>query len=465
MSHSPSDVSMDFDDDADPLDWYPRPDDDQNGESIDVVETWMQATTLIEEPQTLKSLAVRLEQGPWHPSKDLAVSLVKAAASALERADHPADVSEIRKGLLAAEELFRLRGARLIESNLLIAQRVRTEWELGRMILGAKERGALVKGRHVTSGDMSLRDFGVTRNQSSLFQKVASIDLDDLDHWIEGVVNDPDVELATTLVLEVLYREQKRERTTAARVKVAEAVLPADVLLGVADARDLPLGDETVDLTFTSPPYGLDIAYRSGDIDADAWREFMREWMQEALRVTKPSGRLAVNVPLDTRKPYLRPTYAETIWSGLAAGWEYQFTITWDEGNTSKGNRSLGSVNGSTRPVHVSPAEMIAVFSRGEWGPSVEGKDDILPDDWQAWGREVWRLPGESNPWEDHPAPFPEALAKRVIQYLSPIGATVLDPFAGSGTTPLVASRHGRKALGFDIDPECIESAKRRIGR
>ncbi len=141
------------------------------------------------------------------------------------------------------------------------------------------------------------------------------------------------------------------------------------------------------------------------------------------------------------------------------------FTIVWDEGNTSKGNRSLGSVNSSARPYHISPSEMIPVFSKGDWGPSFEGRDDILPDNWQSWGREVWRLPGESSPWEGHPAPFPEALAKRLIQYLSPIGATVLDPFSGSGTTVAVASRHGRKAIGFDISPEYVESARRRMAR
>jgi site-specific DNA-methyltransferase (adenine-specific)/site-specific DNA-methyltransferase (cytosine-N4-specific) len=455
--------------DEHPLDWYPRPDDDPAGEPLTVVEAWMQATPLISDPGELKAMALRLESGPWHPSRELATSLVKAAASALEMAERPAELSAIRNGLLAAEELFRRRGSKLIESNLLVAQRVRTEWELGRLILDGRSNGTFREGRPrktVTSDDsFSLREIGVTRNQSSLFQRVASLDLDDLDHWVDGVINDPNVELSTMMVLDVLWREQAREQRTAARVAVAEAVLPSDVVLAVADARSLPLADDTVDLTFTSPPYGLDITYTGGDVTAGEWRNFMRHWLGEVLRVTKPSGRLAVNVPLDTRRPYPRATYAETVAAARDAGWEYQFTIVWDEGNTSKGNRSLGSVNGSTRPVHVSPAEMIAVFSNGDWGPSCDGRDDILPDDWQSWGREVWRLPGESSPWEGHPAPFPEGLAKRVIQYLSPIGATVLDPFSGSGTTVLVASRHGRTALGFDSSPEYVESAKRRVAR
>jgi site-specific DNA-methyltransferase (adenine-specific) len=465
-SSSSTGAEIGEEEDAHRLDWYPGPDDDPEGMPVEAVDAWVTSGGA----ESLRSIAKRLESATWHPSVELAGSLVRAAALALAQANgKPAQITDIRKGLLAAEHLFRLRGSKLIESNLIVAQRIRTEWELGRMLRGTvKHPGGGVAGKHRSpdvTGGLRLRDLGVSKNQSSLFQKVASIDFDDLEHWISGVVNDPDVELATTLALDVLWREQKRERTTAARVAVAEAVLPAGVVLAVADARALPLGDEVVDLTFTSPPYGLDIRYEGGDVVAADWPAFMCHWMGEALRVTKPHGRLAVNVPLDTSRPCPRPTYAETIVAGIRAGWRYQFTIAWDEGNTSKGNRSLGSVNSSARPYHVSPAEMIAVFSNGEWAPSCEGADDILPDDWQSWGREVWRIPGESNPWEGHPAPFPEALARRVIQYLSPIGATALDPFCGSGTTVAVASRLGRAALGFDVSEEYVESAKRRAAQ
>src|SRR5215216_5106693 len=73
--------------------------------------------------------------------------------------------------------------------------------------------------------------------------------------------------------------------------------LPAPIL-AVAGARALPLTDAGVDLTVTSPPYALDIGYIGGDIRADHWPVFMADWLAEALRVTKPHGRLALNVPL-----------------------------------------------------------------------------------------------------------------------------------------------------------------------
>lgn len=196
-------------DDAHPLDWYPQPDDDPQGVPIAGVEAWMTATELLDEPGALRSLARRLESAPWHPSMDLAVSLARAAALALESANgHPRAVADVRRGLLAAEELFRLRGSRLVESNLLVAQRIRTEWELGQILRETPKRnGARPADAGLSQQTPSLRDLGVSKWQSMTFQKVASIDLDDLDHWIEGVINDPDVELSTAVVLDVLWRE------------------------------------------------------------------------------------------------------------------------------------------------------------------------------------------------------------------------------------------------------------------
>jgi site-specific DNA-methyltransferase (adenine-specific) len=189
----------------------------------------------------------------------------------------------------------------------------------------------------------------------------------------------------------------------------------------------------------------------------------LKNWLLEARRVTKPHGRLALNIPLDTSSPFPRPTYAEALHAALWAGWQYRFTIIWDEGNTSKGNRSLGSVNSSARPHHISPVEMIPVFSNGEWGPTSDGRDDITPDEWQAWGRGIWSFSGESSAWEGHPAAFPLELPRRLIRYLCRVGDVVLDPFVGSGTTVLAAIQLGRQAIGVDRSQQYVDSTLRRL--
>jgi hypothetical protein len=63
----------------------------------------------------------------------------------------------------------------------------------------------------------------------------------------------------------------------------------------------------------------------------------------------------------------------------------------------------------------------------------------------------------------ENEAPFPEKLAEFFIRSFCPPGGTVLDPFAGSGTTLAVAQMHGRSGLGIDIRESQVDLANRRI--
>jgi len=76
--------------------------------------------------------------------------------------------------------------------------------------------------------------------------------------------------------------------------------------------------------------------------------------------------------------------------------------------------------------------------------------------------RTVWKIATQSYP-EAHFATFPEELPKRCILAGCPEGGTVLDPFAGSGTTLAVAIRLGRQAIGIELNESYCELARRRI--
>ena len=62
-----------------------------------------------------------------------------------------------------------------------------------------------------------------------------------------------------------------------------------------------------------------------------------------------------------------------------------------------------------------------------------------------------------------HPATFPDALARDIIKTFTNKGDIVLDPTCGSGTTCVMSIREDRKYLGFDISEEYIKLAKERI--
>ncbi len=256
-------------------------------------------------------------------------------------------------------------------------------------------------------------------------------------------------------------RRATRERALALPVPPDDRLL-VDVQVEVGDARHLPLEDETVDVFVTSPPYGLDKPYASGDA-AEGWQAFTRDWLREAYRAARQHGRLAVNVPLDTTRGGLRPIYAQLVDAAVAAGWTYRFSVVWAEDTVSK-STARGSVD-SPQAIHVvAPVEMVAVFSKGDWKRDPSGRTwDLARQDWLAWTNGLWRFPGENNLWEGFPAAFPVELPHRLITLLSFHDDLVCDPFVGSGTTAVVAARLRRRFVGFDLDPAQVASTKRRL--
>lgn len=76
--------------------------------------------------------------------------------------------------------------------------------------------------------------------------------------------------------------------------------------------------------------------------------------------------------------------------------------------------------------------------------------------------RSVWTIPTEPNK-SAHFATFPTKLIEPMILAGCPAGGLVLDPFMGSGTTALVARRHGRNYIGSELNPEYVAIARERL--
>lgn len=70
--------------------------------------------------------------------------------------------------------------------------------------------------------------------------------------------------------------------------------------------------------------------------------------------------------------------------------------------------------------------------------------------------RSVWHINTTGYP-DAHFAVWPEKLVEPMILAGCPEGGTVLDPFAGSGTTLAVANRLGRHAIGIELNPEYVQ--------
>jgi DNA modification methylase len=96
--------------------------------------------------------------------------------------------------------------------------------------------------------------------------------------------------------------------------------------------------------------------------------------------------------------------------------------------------------------------------------PTEEQRDAsrLTKEEHQEWFQQIWNgLMGEST--KNHPAPYPEELAYRLVRMFSFADDTVLDPFMGTGTTLLASARCKRSAIGVEIEPSYVKMSKQRL--
>jgi DNA modification methylase len=77
----------------------------------------------------------------------------------------------------------------------------------------------------------------------------------------------------------------------------------------------------------------------------------------------------------------------------------------------------------------------------------------------------VWEIATKAHYGNEHFAIFPEELVEMIVRFATERGDYVLDPFAGRGTTGIVAKSLGRKFVGIDLYKENVEKAGRNIAK
>ena len=89
----------------------------------------------------------------------------------------------------------------------------------------------------------------------------------------------------------------------------------------------------------------------------------------------------------------------------------------------------------------------------------------LTREEMQSWQRSIWSDIRGASTRSGHPAPYPVELAERLIKLFSFAGDTVLDPFAGTGSTSQAAIIAGRNSISNEIEPAYVEMARHRISK
>lgn len=238
--------------------------------------------------------------------------------------------------------------------------------------------------------------------------------------------------------------------------------------------KDVP--DESIHLTFTSPPY-----YNARDysiyVSYQAYLDFLSEVFSEVHRATKAGRFLIVNtspviVPrisrahASTRYPIPFDLHARLV----QQGWEFIDDIVWLKPESSVKNRNAGFLQ-HRKPLAYKPnatTEYLMVYRKQtekllDWNMNQYDNDTIEKSRVQGEYEtsNVWRI----DPVFDrvHSAVFPLELCNRVIRFYSYHGDLVFDPFGGSGTLGKSARTLGRYFFLTEKEDKYIERMKENL--
>jgi DNA modification methylase len=240
------------------------------------------------------------------------------------------------------------------------------------------------------------------------------------------------------------------------------------------DSRNMSeIEDKSVGFVLTSPPY-YNAPFDFPDLfpSYEDYLSLLAEVGKEIFRVLD-EGRVAAFVTADVRiDGELYPIVTDMISVMRNAGFKYQERIIWKkpEGYVRISRRS-GVLIQNPYPLYYYPDnvyEDVVVFKKpGKFTPrnKEESKIDIYKFQREKWYLSVWEITNvlPNNKYSKYTAPFPEELAHRIITLYSYAGDTVLDPFAGTGTTLKVANDLKRDAIGYEIDPELKDVITERV--
>lgn len=189
----------------------------------------------------LRQAVDELKARDWTPSVELSLRLAHAAELALQQDASPRRALDVRATLKYALDLYRNRGARLAETNILVHQRVKTEHELGgRLTVEIQHQGGRpLEKRFPEETVFRLSDIGISKRWSSEFQRMARHDWADYD---------------------AIFQEELKKADAGGEISTAEALRICRHFCQPGEPvwPEPPVG--TFDILYADPPWRYDFS-------------------------------------------------------------------------------------------------------------------------------------------------------------------------------------------------------------
>jgi len=257
------------------------------------------------------------------------------------------------------------------------------------------------------------------------------------------------------------------------------------------------LEDESIHLIIFSPPYG-NVVRDYGNLDDDIssgtfkkWYDGMAQVVSECLRVLQPGRVMAINIANVLEGEVGHQTNYVMWMSWIVeqeVGGFYLFRdVIWRKPMGAYNTNISGHwVKTEERPMSLHPApltEHILIYKKEgkyippenqEWDRNYYKSKILTPLDEVMYGvknfqdeirKDYWYFNTTPHRLKEHPAVFPIELPSRIIRLYSFEWETVLDPFAGSGTTLEASARLRRVGYGYEIYPQYVKVIKEKMSK
>ena len=242
------------------------------------------------------------------------------------------------------------------------------------------------------------------------------------------------------------------------------------------DCKDLipRLSNGCINLCVTSPPYAEQRKHQYASVPEETYPEFTLRWMTALEPKLTEDGSVLIVIDPHVEKGVMADYVLRTQLLLRAHGWKQHKSLIWEKmDRLALGHRQWPRhcyeeilwFSRTSKPfcdpwAAGTPSDRIGANNYGHslWTPGKRIRKGI------ARITDVIVAPvGTNEKGLGHPAQFPPTLVEPLIKTFCPEGGTVLDPFAGSGTTLIAAAALGRKWFGFDISAEYCRLARQRL--
>lgn len=241
-------------------------------------------------------------------------------------------------------------------------------------------------------------------------------------------------------------------------VNKVDQIQPNSVVIGDAFDALSKIKDNSVDLLIVDPPYNLDKNFHGNGFkkqSGEKYAKYTADWIQRVKAKLKNTASIYVCCDWES---------ALVIGPILNEHFILRNRITWQR---EKGRGAKANWKNSMEDVFFATVSDNYTFNldavKQKKKVLAPYKQDGQPKDWVETDEGKYRLTCPSNFWDDiavpywsmaentaHPTQKPEKLIAKLILASSNQGDLVLDPFAGSGTTGVVAKKLGRNYINLE---------------